>query len=175
LEAKRADKKKNIRFQCRAHHIAPIQQGRTQGFFFTGENIYKTQIVEVMMKTGNKMQFCILGLAFLTLTACGTTRQPPLSQMALAQSAVERAASAGSSEYASLDLKTARTKIDRAKTAMQSEDKDYITAERLLEEAEVDAELAEAKSKTAKSQKIVAELKESITTLRDEIQRNRAQ
>jgi nitric oxide reductase activation protein len=128
-----------------------------------------------MMKTGIKIQLCILGLALLTLAACSTTQQPALSQMALAQSAVERAASAGSSEYASLDLKTARDKIDQAKTAIQSKDKGYRTAERLLEEAEVDAQLAEAKSKTAKSQKIVAELKESINMLRDEIQRNRAQ
>ncbi len=127
------------------------------------------------MKTGIKIQFCILGLALLTLTACGTAKQPPLSQMALAQSAVEKAASAGSGEYASLDLRTARDKIDRAKTAIQSKDKNYLTAERLLEEAKVDAELAEAKSKTAKSQKIVAELKESIDMLRDEIQRNRTQ
>jgi predicted nucleic acid-binding Zn-ribbon protein len=88
---------------------------------------------------------------------------------------VEKATFAGSSEYASLDLKTARDKIDQAKTAMRSKDKDYVAAGRLLEEAQVDAELAEAKSKTAKSQKVVAELKKSITTLRDEIQRNRAQ
>ncbi len=125
------------------------------------------------MKTVIKIHFCILGLALLTLTACGTAKQPPLSRMALAQSAVEKAASAGSNEYASLDLKTARDKIDRAQKAIQSKDKDYIKAGRLLEEAEVDAELAEAKSKTAKSQKIVAELKESIDMLRDEIQRNR--
>jgi capsule polysaccharide export protein KpsE/RkpR len=132
-------------------------------------------MVEVMMKTGIKIQFCILGLALLAFTACAPVMQSPSSQMALAQSAVEKAAAAGSNEYAPVELKTARDKIDQAQIAIQSNDKDYVAAKRLLEQAEVDAELAQAKSKTAKSQKIVAELKDSINMLRDEIQRNRTQ
>lgn len=121
------------------------------------------------MKTGIVTKCGILIIGLLVLTGCVTTQQPPSSQMALSQAAVEKASSAGAYEYAPLELKTARDKIELAKTATQS--KDYETAERLLEQATVDAELAEAKSKTAKSQKVVDELKMSIDLLREEIQR----
>lgn len=121
------------------------------------------------MKAGIKKQLCILILGLLWVAACSTTKQPPASQMALAQAAFEKASSAGAYEYAPLELKTARDKIDQAKTAMLS--KDYATSERLLEQAVVDAELAEAKSKTVKSRKVVEELQNSIDLLREEIQR----
>ena len=124
------------------------------------------------MKTGIVKKCGILILGLLVLTGCATTKQPPsgqISKMALSQAAVEKASSAGAYEYAPLELKAARDKIELAKTATQS--KDYETAERLLEEATVDAELAEAKSKTVKSQKVVDELKMSIDMLREEIQR----
>ena len=121
------------------------------------------------MKTGMLIKCSILILGLLVLTGCATTKQPPTGKMALSQAAVEKASSAGAYEYAPLELKTARDKIELAKAATQS--KDYETAERLLEEATVDAELAEAKSKTVKSQKVVDELKMSIDMLREEIQR----
>lgn len=123
------------------------------------------------MKTGMVILCCILIPGLLVMAGCASTKQSPsqISKMALSQAAVEKAASAGAYDYAPLELKTARDKIELAKTATQT--KDYATAERLLEQATVDAELAEAKSKTEKSQKVVDELKMSIDLLRDEIQR----
>ncbi len=117
------------------------------------------------MKTGNITTCGILIIGLLSLAGCATTKQPPSSQtgkMALSQAAVEKASSEGAYEYAPLELKTARDKIEDAKTATRA--KEYITAERLLEQATVDAELAEAKSKTAKSQKVVDELKRRVST-----------
>ena len=134
--------------------------------------VCKPYFMEAIMKTGIVIKCSILILCLLVLTGCATTKQPPSSQigkMALSRAAVEKASSAGAYEYAPLELKTARDKIELAKAATQS--KDYVTAERLLEQATVDAELAEARSKTAKSQKVVDELKMSIDMLREEIQR----
>lgn len=125
------------------------------------------------MKAGINGQILMLGLGLLVLAACGPARQPPASQMALAQDSVEKASAAGAYEYAPVELKTARDKIDQAKTAMQS--KDYASSERLLEQAEVDAKLAEARSNTAKSRRAVDELQKSIDLLREEIQRKEAQ
>ena len=123
------------------------------------------------MKTGTVLQSCIVVTGLLIFIGCASSKQSQsqIGKMALSQAAVEKASSEGAYEYAPLELKTARDKIELAKTATQS--KEYETAERLLEQATVDAELAEAKSKTAKSQKVVDELKTSIDMLRDEIQR----
>jgi small-conductance mechanosensitive channel len=121
------------------------------------------------MKVSAKKHAISLSLALLSLTACTPSMQPPTSQMALAQSAVDKATTAGAYEYAPLELKAAQDKIDMAKTAMQA--KQYGEAERLLEQAEIDAQLAEAKSSTAKSQKTVDTLQQGIDLLREEIQR----
>lgn len=109
------------------------------------------------------------GMSLLILAACAPAKQPPTGQMALATAAVEKAAAAGAYEYAPLALKSSQDKIEQAKTAIQA--KDYENARRLLEQAEVDAKLAEAKSGAAKSQKAVDELQKSIDLLREEIQR----
>jgi hypothetical protein len=128
---------------------------------------------ERSMKTGLKQKTPLFGLCLLVLVSCAPAMQPPDSQMALANEAVEEATSAGAYEYAPVELKAAQDKINQAEQAMQS--KDNVTAKRLLQEAEVDAKLAEAKSATAKSQKAVAELQKSIDLLRDEFKRKQAQ
>jgi len=112
-------------------------------------------------------------LGLLAVTACAPTMQPPTSEMALASSAVERASGAGAYEYAPLELKLARDKIDQSKAALQA--RDYTGAQRLLEQAALDANLAESKSATAKSQQAVDELQKSIEALREEIIRSRPQ
>jgi len=125
------------------------------------------------MKTGLKRKAPLLGLSLLVLSSCTPAMQPPDSQMALANEAVEEATAAGAYEYAPVELKAAQDKINQAKLAMQT--KDNLTAERLLKEAEVEAKLVEAKSATAKSQRAVDELQKSIDLLRDEINRKQAQ
>lgn len=124
------------------------------------------------MNTGLKRKALLSGLSLLVLSSCAPAVQPPVSQMALANEAVEEATAAGAYEYAPVELKAAQDKIEQAKAAMQA--KDNLAAERLLKEAEVDAKLAEAKSATAKSQKAVDELQKSIDLLREEINRKQA-
>lgn len=107
------------------------------------------------------------------MAACAPAKKPPASQMALAQDAVENASAGGAYEYAPVELKTARDKINQAKTAMQS--KDDASSQRLLEQAEVGAKLAEAGFNTAKARRAVEELQKSIDLLREEVRRNVAQ
>jgi hypothetical protein len=145
-----------------------------QGTFGWKVRAHQPQVMEeTTMKAGIKGQLLMLGLGFLTLAGCAPAMQPPASHMALAEDAVEKASAAGAYEYAPVELKTARDKIDQAKTAMQS--KDYASSQRLLEQAEVDARLAEARSNTVKSRRAVEELQKSIELLREELQRKEAQ
>lgn len=118
------------------------------------------------MKTYTKV---MLLLAAFGLAACGSKYPPPDSQISLASSAISKAESAGAYEAAPVELKAAREKLNEAKRLMQREDN--LSAQRLAEQAIVDANLAEAKARTAKSQDAVNEVKESIRTLQEEIDR----
>jgi hypothetical protein len=51
------------------------------------------------------------------------------------------------------------------------EKEDNLKAGRLADQAMIDANLAEAKARSAKSQKTVEELKENIRALREEVDR----
>jgi len=110
----------------------------------------------------------LLGLTLLGIAGCATT-PPPNEQMAVARTAVADAVSAGAADYASVDLRNAQDELDRANTAMGA--RDYERAQRLAESAEADANLAATRARSAKSQRAVAEVKESIRVLREELAR----
>ena len=99
---------------------------------------------------------------------CATV-PPPVEQMAVAKAAIANAVRAGGSEYASVEMRTAQEKIDRASRAMEKED--FETARWLAEQAEADARLAEKKAQSSKAQKAATVLKDDIRVLREEINR----
>lgn len=109
------------------------------------------------------------------LVGCGSSR-PPVAPVQPVITSAERATAeaeqAGAAQYAALELRTARQKIEQAQQMLRAGD-DRV-ALRLAEQAEVDAELAEAKSRTAVSQAAIDEIRETIRVLREEIERNRA-
>ena len=111
----------------------------------------------------------LLALA-LFAAGCAGSRMPP-PDMSAARSAIADADQAGAGEAAPLALRNARQKMERAEQAL--EDEDYEAAQFLTHEAEVDAELAEAKSRSMTAQAAVDELRESIRVLREEIERSR--
>jgi hypothetical protein len=110
----------------------------------------------------------LLSLTLLGIAGCATT-PPPSEQMAVARTAVADAVSAGAADYASVDLRSAQDELDRANTAMGA--RDYDRAQRLAESAEADANLAATRARSAKAQRAVAEVKESIRVLREELAR----
>lgn len=109
----------------------------------------------------------ITGLALL-LNACSSI-PAPTEQIAVANVAVERATSAGSDRYAPLELKYATEKMDIARTAMAK--KDYVLAQRMAEQAQLDAKLAELRTNMAKTALAVKSAGEGNQILRDEINR----
>ena len=137
-----------------------------------------TQEMELTMKTTSNwrsspdmrrigLSALIAGTSFL-MAACAST-PAPTEQMAVSGAAVTRAAGAGGTEMAPAEMQTAREKLDRAKLAMSKED--YDTARNLAEEAQVDAQLAEAKARSGKARKAADELQEGIRVLREELNR----
>ncbi|MFO7813808.1 MAG: DUF4398 domain-containing protein, partial [Pelovirga sp.] len=80
-----------------------------------------------------------------------------------------QAENSGAVEFAPMELKSARDKLNQAQLAMDREE--HVGARRLADEAMVDANLAEAKARSAKSKKVVEELKESIRVLQQEMNR----
>ena len=83
---------------------------------------------------------------------------------------IQQAEQIGANDYAPLELREAKRKLEFAREAVEEDD--YEKAIMLLEQARVDAELAQAKTLSGRSQKAVSELRESIKTLREEIDRN---
>ncbi len=111
----------------------------------------------------------VLALALLTLSGCASTGDVPREQMAVARAAVDRAQGPAGAD-APIEVSQAREKLDRANLAVAR--KDYDDARRLAEQAEVDANLAEAKSHSVRSDRALREVREGIRQLREEIARS---
>jgi len=106
----------------------------------------------------------IAGLGLIT--ACGSTN-PPTQQLTETQMVIQQAEQVGAQDFAPLELRDAKIKLQQARDAVEA--KDYDKAIRLAEHARVDAELAQAKALSGKSQKAAAELRESIRVLQEEL------
>ena len=90
-------------------------------------------------------------LVLLVAAGCGTSREsvaPVAPQISAAQDAAAEAEQAGAATGAALELREARQKIERAQQALDAGDDER--ALRLAEQAEVDAELAEARARAAR-------------------------
>lgn len=109
-----------------------------------------------------------IGCAAVVIAGCASV-PPPTEQMAVSKSALANAVSAGGSEYAPVEMRTAQEKMDRANRAMDKED--YENARWLAEEAQADARLAEKKAQSAKAQKAASVVQDDIRVLREEINR----
>jgi hypothetical protein len=110
----------------------------------------------------------IVGAAIL-VAGCAST-PPPTAQMAISKTAVSNASSAGGTEYAPLQLKSAKEKLGAAEQAMVA--KNYVLARQLAEEAQVDAELAVAMARSNQAKKAADAVQEDSRALHQEIDRN---
>jgi hypothetical protein len=98
------------------------------------------------------------------LSACAST-PPPTAEMAVGRAAVERAAGPAAAD-APVEMAAARDKLTRANAAFA--DKDYALARQLANEAEADATLAEAQSRSVRSSRALAEVRDGARVLRQE-------
>lgn len=102
--------------------------------------------------------------AALLLSGCAGT--PPTEQMAVSQTLVESAVSAGAPEYAAVEMRSARDKFQQAELAMQEHD--YTTARKLAEQAEWDARVAERKAQAEKAERALQDARVGVQELHQE-------
>ena len=112
---------------------------------------------------GLKLAALALGTSFLLAGCAGN---PPSEQYAVTQSAVNAAVTAGGTEYAAVEMKSAQDKFKQAELAMQ--EKNYDEARKYAEQAEWDARVAERKAQAAKAQKAVQDARQGVNELREE-------
>lgn len=120
----------------------------------------------------NKTLLPLIGLsaAASLLVGCGSVSDLTKERVARSETAVATAQqTVGNSETGALELQRAKDKLAQAQTALNK--KDEKGAERLAQEARLNAELAVAKSQSASARRAADEVMASIETLRREAAR----
>ncbi|EJL04722.1 hypothetical protein PflQ2_4415 [Pseudomonas fluorescens Q2-87] len=112
---------------------------------------------------GLKLAALAIGSSFILAGCAGN---PPSEQYAVTQSAVNSAVSAGGTEFAAVEMKSAQDKLKQAELAMH--DKNYAEAKRLAEQAEWDARVAERKAQAAKAEQALKDSQKGVQELRQE-------
>ena len=112
-------------------------------------------------------------LALGILTGCASEEVAHVESITGAESAVRQAQDSGAAANAPLQLKIAEDKLTEAKAAAAKEE--FRDAKKLADEALVDAQLAEAESLSIKAKKQSRDMRESIETLRRELERKQAE
>ena len=115
---------------------------------------------------GLKMAALAIGTSFVLAGCAGN---PPTEQFAVTESAVNSAVSAGGTEFAAVEMKSAQDKLKQAELAMH--DKNYEEAKVLAEQAEWDARVAERKAQAMKAEQAVKDSQKGVQELRQESQR----
>ena len=106
--------------------------------------------------------------ALIVLIASGCAGIPrPDGALAKSDAAVKQAIEVGARTHAPLLLREAENKLNQAR--VETENKEYKKALQLIEQVQVDAELAQVTTLAAKAQKSVDELNLSIRVLRKEM------
>lgn len=108
--------------------------------------------------------------AGLMLAACASVPPPPIAALKAAETAIATADRERVADHASPELNEARQNLTAARAAVAKED--MALAQRLADQARVNAELATAKAESMKAKAVNDEMQKSIDTLKREMQRN---
>lgn len=104
---------------------------------------------------------------------CASTPDRPEGELATAAANIDQAQQAGAAEHSAAELAAAQDKLAKARAAADRDETEM--ARRLAEQAALDAELANAMTRSRKAESTVDELNDTIEALRDEIERNRSE
>lgn len=109
----------------------------------------------------------IVGIAVI-MSGCASSVERPSGELQTAESAMQEAVSSDARDFEPVLLNQAQNKVADAEELIEQEQ--YLEARRLLEQATVDAQLAGARSETAKAQQAVEEINGNIEALRQRIE-----
>ncbi len=104
------------------------------------------------------MKPILIAFICLVLGACTTVR-PDAAIFESAEQAIQAAEAAGGDEFAPVEMRFAREKLVSARKGLEKEK--YQVSVYLVEESEINAELAIEKSRTAKSRRMVNEMRKT--------------
>ena len=121
----------------------------------------------------NKRKWAIFIIIFMASMIPACAGVAPMEKMVKLESTIANARQAEAIVYAPLELKFAEDKYEMAEAAI--EDKKYDEARQLADEALLDAKLAEVKALSSRAEKEAQEMRESIETLRSELNRIQTQ
>jgi hypothetical protein len=121
-----------------------------------------------MTRTRPEIHAALLGIALVALTLAGcASAPPPTGLLNGAAAAIAAAREAGADEHAAVDLGFAEEKLAQARMAM--DERDYSEASALAELAELNAEVASARSRAASGRQEVRRQTEANARLRREL------
>ncbi|MEX2476668.1 DUF4398 domain-containing protein [Marinobacter sp.] len=106
--------------------------------------------------------------AVAVLAGCASSVERPDGELRSAESAIQQAVSSDARNFEPVLLNQAQNRVADAEELIEREE--YLEAKRLLEKASVDAQLAGARSNTAKAEKAVDEINSNIESLRQRIE-----
>jgi len=108
----------------------------------------------------------------LLIGACASAPVAPTSSLDAARTAIANAERANAGSFAAAELDVARQKLIRAdRAAGENTQKSMALADRLAQEARVEAELAAARTESAKAAAVNRELSLGADALTDELKR----
>jgi uncharacterized lipoprotein YmbA len=128
----------------------------------------KTRTAKSSFPTLRSLKLAALAIGS-SLVLAGCAGNPPSEQFAVTESAVNSAVSAGGTEFAAVEMKSAQDKLKQAEIALH--DKKYDEAKVLAEQAEWDARVAERKAQAIKAEQAVKDSQKGVQELRQESQR----
>ena len=114
------------------------------------------------------MKLIFVAIFFLALSACTTSVRPGPDAFESAEAGIVAAQKAGGDEFAPVEMRFAREKLASAHKGMDKEK--YEVAMYLVEQSEINSELAIEKARAAKSRRRVAELRKSNDELENRLQ-----
>ncbi len=112
------------------------------------------------------MKPILIAIVCLSLAACMAARPNP-NVFETADTLIQSAEAVGGDEFAPVEMRFAREKLASARLAMEKQKYEVVVY--LTEEAEINAELAIEKSRTAKSRREVNELRKSNEDLEEKL------
>ncbi len=116
------------------------------------------------LKTPKLLLTALAASSLLILAGCAGN--PPTTEMAVATQALNAAETAGATEFAPIEMQSARKKMNDAEKA--EFEKDYTKAKNRAEQAEWDARVAERKAQAEKVKRAAEDAKHGVEELRNE-------
>lgn len=109
------------------------------------------------------------GLVAALISGCASA-PPPTASLSAAQQAITNAETAEAPRYAAGELASSRSRLAAARMAVTHQQ--MVDADRLAQEARVEAEFASAKALSAKAALVNEDMRSSTRTLVEEMKRN---